>query len=68
MQLKTSSLEFERYGSVYDKPVSPGNTGMISRDLHLIGQAQPQSGLSFRLRGLPGAAKRHGCPCGRRVP
>ena len=36
MQLKTSSLEFERYGSVYDKPVSPGNTGMISRDLHLI--------------------------------
>ena len=36
MQLKTSSLEFERYGSVYDKPVSPGNSGMISRDLHLI--------------------------------
>ena len=36
MQLKTSSLEFERYGSVYDKPVSPGNPGMISRDLHLI--------------------------------
>ena len=29
MQLKTSSLEFERYGSVYDKPVSPGNSGMI---------------------------------------
>lgn len=34
--IKTSSLEFERYGSVYDKPVSPGNSGMISRDLHLI--------------------------------
>ena len=62
MQLKTSSLEFERYGSVYDKPVSPGNTGMISRDLHLIAKR------SLTQVGLPGAAKRHGCPCGRRVP
>ena len=36
MQLKTSSLEFERFGSVYDQPVSPADSGMISRDLHLI--------------------------------
>lgn len=36
MQLKTSSLEFERFGSVYDKPVSLEKTGMISRDLHMI--------------------------------
>ena len=36
MQLKTSSLEFERFGSIYDQPVSQNETGMISRELHLI--------------------------------
>lgn len=36
MQLKTSSLEFERFGSVYDKPVSLEKTGMICRDWHMI--------------------------------
>ena len=36
MQLKTSSLEFEPYGSVYDTPISLEKTGMISRDWHTI--------------------------------
>ena len=36
MQLKTSNLEFERFGSIYDQPVSQNETGMISRELHLI--------------------------------
>lgn len=47
MQLKTSSLEFERFGSVYDQPVSPADSGMISRDLHLIAKRNPQSALPF---------------------
>lgn len=36
MQLKTSSLEFERFGSVYDSPATAEKSGQISRDLHLI--------------------------------
>ncbi len=36
MQLKTSSLEFERFGSVYEQPLIPERCGMISRDWHLI--------------------------------
>lgn len=36
MQLKTSSLEFERFGSVYDFAASEVKSGQISRDLHLI--------------------------------
>lgn len=36
MQIKTSSASFERYGSVYDQPVNLEETGMISREWHLI--------------------------------
>ena len=36
MQLKTSSLEFEKFGSVYEQPIVPDHCGMISRDWHLI--------------------------------
>ena len=36
MQLKTSSLEFDRFGSVYEQPLIPERCGMISRDWHLI--------------------------------
>ncbi|WP_162609619.1 helix-turn-helix domain-containing protein [Lachnoclostridium sp. An131] len=36
MQLKTSSLEFEKFGSVYEQPIVPEECGMISRDWHLI--------------------------------
>lgn len=32
MQFKTSSLHFEKYGSVYDQPVELKQTGMISRE------------------------------------
>ena len=36
MQLKTSSLEFEKFGSVYEQPVVPDHNDMISREWHLI--------------------------------
>ena len=36
MQLKTSSTEFEKYGSVYEKPLDLEECGMISRNWHLI--------------------------------
>lgn len=36
MQLKTSSLEFEKFGSVYERPVIPDHNDMISRDWNLI--------------------------------
>ena len=36
MQLKTSSLEFEKFGSVYEQPVIPDHNDMISRDWNLI--------------------------------
>ena len=36
MQLKTSSLEFEKFGSVYEQSILPEHCGMISRDWHLI--------------------------------
>jgi len=36
MQLKTSSIEFEKYGTVYNTPVALDARGMISRDWHLI--------------------------------
>ena len=32
MQLKTSSLEFEKFGSVYEQPIVPDACGIISRD------------------------------------
>lgn len=36
MQLKTSSREFEKFGSVYEQPVVPDHNDMISREWHLI--------------------------------
>ena len=36
MQLKTFSLEFEKFGSVYEQPVVPDHNDMISREWHLI--------------------------------
>ena len=36
MQLKTSSLEFEKFGSVYEQPVVPDHNDMISREWQLI--------------------------------
>lgn len=36
MQLKTSSLEFEKFGSVYEQPVVPDHNDMIGREWHLI--------------------------------
>lgn len=36
MQLKTSSTEFEKYGSVYETPLDLKQCGMISRNWHLI--------------------------------
>lgn len=35
MQLKTSSIQFEKYGSIYREPVDLTGTGMISRDWHV---------------------------------
>lgn len=36
MQRKTSSTQFEKYGSVYEQPLNLTGTDMISRDWHLI--------------------------------
>lgn len=35
MQQKTSSTQFEKYGSIYREPVSLKDSGMISRDWHV---------------------------------
>ena len=35
MQLKTSNIEFKKYGSVYEQPVNLKKTDLISQNWHI---------------------------------
>lgn len=36
MQYKTSSIQFEPYGSVYELPIDPGSSGLICKDWNVM--------------------------------